>query len=182
MNITKTFYAKDRNQWRDWLSKNHDKEKDVWLIYYRKDTGKARVPYDEAVEEALCFGWIDSTLKGIDDEKFAQRFSPRSPKSNWSEPNLHRIRKLIGEGKMTDKGLALVKGLHRKKLEIPKDILVKIKGDKDTWKNFKKFPESYKRIRLAFIDGARSRPEEFRKRLNYFLKMTLQNKKFGMKI
>jgi uncharacterized protein YdeI (YjbR/CyaY-like superfamily) len=180
MKITKTFYAENRKEWRNWLEKNHDKEKDIWLIYYKKQTGKPRVPYDDAVEEALCFGWIDSTVKTIDTEKFAQRFSPRNPKSNWSEPNLYRIRKLISEDKMTPKGLELVKGLHEKKMEIPKDILKALKEDTKVWKNFDRFPEYYKRIRIAFIEGARERPEEFKKRLKYFIKMTSQNKKFGM--
>lgn len=179
MNITKTFHAKNRKEWRNWLSKNHNKEKDIWLIYYRKDSKKPRVPYEEAVEEALCFGWIDSTVKGIDSERFAQRFSPRNPKSNWSELNLHRIRNLIKQGKMTDAGLRLVNGLHEIEFIIPTDIIKALKKDKLIWKNFEKFPEHYKRIRIAFVEGARSRPEEFKKRLNYFLKMTAQNKKFG---
>lgn len=180
MNITKTFYAKNRKEWRKWLSENHDKEKDIWLIYYRKDSNKPRVPYDEAVEEALCFGWIDSTVKGIDDEKFAQRFSPRNPKSNWSQLNLHRIRNLIKQKKMTDTGLKLVDGLHENEFIIPNDILKAVKKDEIIWKNFERFPEHYKRIRIAFIEGARKRPEEFRKRLKNFLKMTKQNKRFGM--
>lgn len=107
MNITKTLYAKDRTQWRRWLEKNHDKEKEIWLVFYRKDSGKVSISYNDAVEEALCFGWIDSIEKGIDGERFAQRFTPRKPKSKWSETNKERVKKLIKEGKMTKAGLAV---------------------------------------------------------------------------
>lgn len=94
--------------WRAWLEANHQAEKGIWLIYYKKHTGKPRVPYNEAVEEALCFGWIDSTVKRIDDERYMQQFTPRKPKSNWSHSNKKRVEKLIQEGKMTNAGMRLV--------------------------------------------------------------------------
>lgn len=100
----KTLYARNRKQWRDWLSKNHDKEKEIWLVYYRKLSGKPTVTYDESVEEALCFGWIDSIEKGLDSERFAGRFTPRKPKSNWSPSNRERARRLIAQGFMTPSG------------------------------------------------------------------------------
>lgn len=109
MNIGKTFYAKNRKEWRNWLSKNHDKEKEIWLIYYKKTTDKPTISYNDAVEEALCFGWIDSIEKGIDEESFAGRFSPRKEKSNLSESNKIRIKKLIKEGKMTKGGFIKIK-------------------------------------------------------------------------
>ena len=77
MDIGKTLYVTDRKQWRSWLAKNHTKAKEIWLIYYRKSSGKKRIPYNDAVEEALCYGWIDSIMKSIDEKSFAQRFSPR---------------------------------------------------------------------------------------------------------
>ncbi len=100
----KTFYAKDRKVWRDWLFKNHDKEKEIWLVYYRKSTGKPTISYNDSVEEALCFGWIDSIEKGLDSERFMWRFTPRKPKSNWSESNRARAKRLIEENLMTDAG------------------------------------------------------------------------------
>ena len=109
MNIGKTLYVTKRQQWRSWLEKNHKIEKEIWLVYYKKSTGKPTISYNDAVEEALCFGWIDSIEKGIDEEKFAGRFTPRKMKSNLSESNILRIRKLIKEGKMTDAGLLVVK-------------------------------------------------------------------------
>ena len=178
MKISKTIYVKTRKAWRKWLEKNHDKESDIWLIYYRKAAGKPRIPYNDAVEEALCFGWIDSTSKGIDEERFAQRFSPRRAKSNWSVLNLERMKRLIKNGLMTSAGITYYPGAT--KFKIPADILKEIKKDKETWDNFQKFDESYQAIRIGFIEGARNRPEEFQKRLKYFLKMTKQNKRFGM--
>jgi uncharacterized protein YdeI (YjbR/CyaY-like superfamily) len=178
MQIGKTLYVKTRKDWREWLEKNHDKEPEIWLIYYRKAAGKPRIPYNEAVEEALCFGWIDSIEKGIDDERFAQRFSPRKPKSNWSVLNLERMKRLIKKGHMTPAGLKYYPG--ETEFKIAPDILKELKKDKQVWENFQKFPGIYQRIRIGFIEMARKRPEEFQKRLNYFLKMTKLNKKFGM--
>lgn len=100
MNITKTLFVKNRDTWRRWLEKNYDKEKEIWLIFYKKSSGKKGISYDEAVEEALCFGWIDSQDRGIDEEKFAQRFSPRNPKTPYSQTNIERLKKLIKEGKV----------------------------------------------------------------------------------
>ena len=102
MNITKTLYVTNRDDWRAWLAKNHDKKKEIWLTYYKKETGKMRIPQADAVEEALCYGWIDSTVKKIDNEQFIQRFTPRNPKSAWSDINRTRVKKLIKEGQMTD--------------------------------------------------------------------------------
>jgi uncharacterized protein YdeI (YjbR/CyaY-like superfamily) len=185
MNLGKTLYFVNRNDWRSWLAKNYNKEKEIWLIYYRKSSGKPRISYNDAVEEALCYGWIDSTLKGIDEEKFAQRFSPRRPKSKLSEMNKERIRRLIQKKKMTPTGLSIVKHLmdtpsKNLKLIIKKDILKYLKQDKKTWKNFQKFPEAYKRVRIGWIESARIHSETFNTRLRYFLKMTAMNKKYGM--
>ena len=104
----KKFYAKNRTNWRRWLSKNHDKEKEVWLIFYKKASGKPGVGYNDAVEEALCFGWIDSIVHANNDESRVQRFSPRNLKSNWSELNRERARRLIAKKLMTPAGLKLL--------------------------------------------------------------------------
>lgn len=193
MNITKTFYVKNRDQWRAWLKKYHATAKEIWLIYYNKQSGKQRIPYNDAVEEALCFRWIDSTVKKVDKNRFAQRFTPRKQMSQWSAMNKERVRRLIKQGKMTPAGLAVfdenagaltrnrtTESGKRSRLVIPPDILRALKRDKTIWKNFERFPESYKRIRIGWIEGARTRPEIFKQRLQYFLKMTAQNKKYGM--
>jgi uncharacterized protein YdeI (YjbR/CyaY-like superfamily) len=101
-----TFHPKTRQQWRQWLEKNHAKSPGIWLIYYKKSTGKAKLVYNDAVEEALCFGRIDSTLRPLDAECFRQRFTPRKPKSGWSGLNKKRIEKMLVEGLMTKAGLA----------------------------------------------------------------------------
>jgi len=181
MEISKTFYAKNRKEWRQWLRKNYKTEKDIWLIYYNKESGKPRIPYNDAVEEALCFGWIDSTAKKIDKERFAQRFSPRNPKSTYSQANKERLKKLLKQKKVIAPVRKKVAHLFSESFKIPADILKEIKKNKDAWKNFQKFSDSYIRIRIAYLDGSRRRPEEFKKRLNYFIKMTAANKLFGLK-
>ena len=180
MQITKTLYVIERDEWRAWLAKHHDTEKDIWLIYYKKQSGEPRIPYNDAVEEALCFGWIDSIVKGIDENKYAQRFSPRKNGSNWSEMNKVRMRRLIEQGRMTPAGLSKFEGDAGDSFEIPSDIIEALKQDKKTWETFEGFPESYKRIRIGFVEMARSRPDIFQQRLRYFLKMTSQGKRFGM--
>lgn len=185
MNLGKTLYFTNRTDWRAWLVKNHNKEKEIWLIYYRKSSGKPRISYNDAVEEALCYGWIDSILKKIDEEKFAQRFSPRRPKSKLSEMNKERIRQLIKQKKMTSTGITAVKNLmdtsaRNLKLIIKSDILKELKQDKKIWENFQRFPESYKRVRIGWIESARINPKIFNTRLKYFLRMTAKNKKYGM--
>jgi uncharacterized protein YdeI (YjbR/CyaY-like superfamily) len=187
MEIGKTLYVTNRLQWRKWLSKNYNKKNEIWLIYYKKASGKQRIPYDDAVEEALCYGWIDGIVKRIDEEKFAQRFSPRRKTSILSEMNKQRIRMMIEQKKMTSAGLKAVAHVFDKekdkkeKFVIPSDILKELKKNKKVWENFNKFPEHYKKIRIAYMDGYRERDmNEFKKRLNYFMKMTEKNKRFGM--
>lgn len=178
MEIGKILDVKNRKRWRSWLKENHTKEKEIWLVYYRKASGKTRIPYNDAVEEALCFGWIDNQVKNIDKERYAQRFSPRRKDSVLSEMNKERIRRLTEQGKMTKAGLEAVKEHLEKKFVIPKFILNALKKDKETWKNFQGFPESYKKIRVGWI--ANTRVSDRQRRLQYFIKMTKQNKRFGM--
>ena len=101
-------YAKDRNEWRHWLAQNYATAKEIRLVYYKLSTKKPSITYEESVEEALCFGWIDGVRNGIDEESYMMRFSPRKPKSMWSVINKERVEKLIAAGKMTEAGLKLV--------------------------------------------------------------------------
>lgn len=103
---SKLLYLTNRKEWRDWLKKHHKSEKEVWLVYYKKHTGKPRILYNDAVEEALCFGWIDSTVKRIDQDRFAQRFSLRNPKSAHSQANKERLGELVKQGQVIDKRIA----------------------------------------------------------------------------
>jgi uncharacterized protein YdeI (YjbR/CyaY-like superfamily) len=180
MNVGKTLYAKNRQEWRAWLAKNHKDAREIWLIYYKKDSGKPRIAYNDAVEEALCYGWIDSILKPIDGKKYAQRYSPRKKTSKLSDMNRERVRRLIKSGRMTKAGLAAIEHAPKQGAPFPPDILARLKKDRETWRNFQQFPASYKRIRIGWIAAARHRRTTFDQRLNYFLKMTKQNKRFGM--
>lgn len=103
-----TFYPKSRNEWREWLQNNHHLKQSVWLIYYKKKSKIPTIAYGEAVEEALCFGWIDSKAKPIDEEKFMQFFSKRKEKSVWSKVNKEKVERLIQEGLMTEAGFAII--------------------------------------------------------------------------
>src|SRR4030042_6007707 len=118
MEIKNKLYVTNRKDWRKWLAKNHKKQNEIWLIYYRKETGKSRIPYDDAVLEALCYGWIDSTVKKINAERFAQRFSPRRPTSVLSQMNKERIRELIKEKKMTKWGLEAIAHVFNPKTDV----------------------------------------------------------------
>src|SRR3954463_13527471 len=101
-----TLHPTTRAAWRAWLAANHDRETEIWLVYNKRHTGEPRVEYDDAVEEALCFGWIDSIVRTIDADRHAQKFTPRKAKSKWSEFNKERFARLVREGKMTAAGLA----------------------------------------------------------------------------
>jgi len=179
MELGITLNVTDRKAWRKWLKEHYKSENEIWLIYFKKGSGKDRILYNDAVEEALCFGWIDSTVKSIDEKRFAQRFSPRKPKSKISPANKERLRKLIKQGKVAKDIFVSLGDLSEEKFVIKRDILEAIKANKGAWKNFQKFSAAYKRIRIGFIEGARKRPEEFKKRLAYFVKMTEKGKIYG---
>jgi len=177
--ITQTLHVTDPKEWRKWLKAHYKTEKEIWLVYYKKETGKPRIEYNDAVEQALCFGWIDSTVRSLDKERTVQRFSPRKPKSTYSQANIERLRHLVEQGKVVNEVVESLGDTLEREFVFPADILEAIKADKQAWKNYQNFSEPYKRIRVAFIEGARKRPEEFKKRLNYFIKMSRENKLIG---
>lgn len=179
MEITKTLHVTRRQDWRKWLRKHHKTANEIWLVYYKKETGKPRIAYNDAVEEALCFGWIDSTVKSLDEKRTVQRFSPRKPTSKYSQANKERLRRLVKQRKVIKDVRETLTGLLDEKFEIPEDILKEIKANEQAWTNFQKFSDTYKRIRISFIDGARKRPAEFKKRLAYFIRMSEKNKQYG---
>ncbi len=179
MEISQTLYVSSKRDWRAWLKKNYKTEKEIWLVYYKKATGRPRIEYNDSVEEALCFGWIDSIVKTLDKERTVQRFSPRKPNAKYSQANIERLRALIAKKKVVKEVRDSLGNILTTKFEIPADILKAIKANKAAWKNFQKFSASYKRIRIAYIDGARKRPEEFKKRLKYFIEVTEKNKTIG---
>jgi len=169
-----------RAEWRAWLRRHYKSATVVWLVFHKKHTGRPRVAYNDAVEEALAFGWIDSTAHRLDEDRYAQRFSPRRPGSSYSESNLARLRAMAAKGKIVPEVLEKVQPLLAKKpVVVPVDILTALKADRETWKNFRAYSDSYQRIRIGYIEGARNRPDEFAKRLRNFLKMTKENRIIG---
>jgi uncharacterized protein YdeI (YjbR/CyaY-like superfamily) len=171
-----TKYFVDRKQWRKWLETNFEKEEDIWLEYPLKKTGKKRIFYNDAVEEALCFGWIDSTVKSLNDETAIQRFCRRRKKTTFSQPNIERLNWLFERNLIHFSIKDEVRNILQQEFIFPEDIFKKLKSEKAVWENFRNFSEPYKRIRIAYIDSARKRPEEFDKRLNNFIKKTKENK------
>jgi len=169
-----------RPEWRNWLRRHHNTAREIWLVFYKKHTGRQRVSYNDAVEEALAFGWIDSTVRKLDADRFAQRFTPRNPGSPYSEANLARLRRMAAQHKVIPEVLEKVRPLLTEKPPvIPADILAALKEDPGTCRNFRDFSDSYKRIRVGYIEGARDRPDEFAKRLRHFLRMTKTNRIIG---
>jgi uncharacterized protein YdeI (YjbR/CyaY-like superfamily) len=108
MDSSETLYVVSRDAWRGWLADHHAQKQEVWLIFYKKASGKPSISYDEAVEEAICYGWIDSQIKSMDQERFARRFTPRREDSEWSVYNRQRALKMLRAGRMTKAGTALL--------------------------------------------------------------------------
>src|SRR5829696_2509092 len=132
----KTIYISDRKKWRQWLRQHYKTEKEIWLVYYKKGSGKPRIAYNDAVEEALCFGWIDSTVRSIDETRFAQRFSPRKPNSKYSPANKERLRSLLKKKKVIKEVRDSLGDILEEKFVVPDDILDEIKSNKQAWKHF----------------------------------------------
>ena len=108
MDITETLYVASREEWRAWLAEHHPGKREIWLECYKKGTGQPSIPYDDSVEEAICFGWVDGMPKSIDERAYALRFTPRRKKSNWSESNVSRVAKMLEQRRMTGAGLAMI--------------------------------------------------------------------------
>ncbi len=172
--LTKYFIT--RSEWRNWLESNFDKREEVWLIYPKKSTGKPRIEYNTAVEEALCFGWIDSIIRSFDADHTMQRFTPRRKKSSFSQPNIERLKWLFDQKKIHVSVQESTIEIINQKFVFPSDILKEIKKNSEAWKNYQHFSEPYKRIRIAYIESARKRPEEFNKRISNFIAKTADNK------
>lgn len=176
MDKSKIFYAKTREEWRKWLEKNFREEKEIWFVFPTKASGECGVSYNDAVEEALCFGWIDSTAGYLDEFHGIRRFTPRRAGSPYSRPNIERLIWLDERGMIHPSIRESVVELIVAPYVFPQDILEEIRADEVAWRNYEKFSNPYKRIRIAYIDAARKRPEEFKKRLESFIKKTHDGK------
>lgn len=184
LEITEVFYPQNRAEWRTWLEEHHNSKTEIWLRRFKKATNKPSISYDDLVEECLCFGWIDSVIKKLDEESNVQRITPRRKKKTFlSELNRQRVWKLQRAGLMTPAGVALIKdqiGTPDDPFEVPDWITEQLKEDVEVWGNFQNFPYLYQRLKIGWIKecGDRRR-EEAQRRLNYLIKMSHQNKMYG---
>ena len=181
---------KNRDEWRKWLEKSHITEKGIWLIHYKKGSNKKSVSHIEAVEEALCFGWIDSKLKSIDEERFILRYTPRKGKSVWSKINKDAAKKMILLGKMTYEGLEKIniakkQGLwdsaytNLKKERLPTDLKKALLSNNEAWNNFKNFANSYRNMYIGWVNNAKTDLTR-KNRIDEVVKRSSQNKKPGI--
>jgi uncharacterized protein YdeI (YjbR/CyaY-like superfamily) len=177
MEITDTIKPKDRNAWREWLEKHHKTLTEIWLLSEDRPE-KSTVKYLDAVEEAICFGWIDGIQKRFSTHELAQRFTPRKQRSNWTELNKERARRLIRLELMTEAGAATLPDLNTKFI-IAEDIIEILKAKPDAWSNFLEFPDLYHRVRIGYIEEMRKNQNEFDRRLQNFVNKTADNKMFG---
>jgi uncharacterized protein YdeI (YjbR/CyaY-like superfamily) len=192
MKITDTFHAADRSEWRDWLIANHSAQTEVWLIFYKKEKGKPQISYNESVEEALCFGWIDSIIQNIDSEKYVRKFTPRKKGSRWSTLNKKRVAAMIQAEKMTDAGRAVLdftdtddeyeRTAERAKKNVtpPPFLERRLKQNRKAWEYFQSLAPSYRRNYIGWITSAKT--EETReKRIAEAITLLAKNEKLGMK-
>ena len=187
----KQVYVKNRNEWRDWLRQYHDKSTGIWLVFYKKHTGKPTLAYDEAVEEALCFGWIDSIIKKIDDERYVRKLTPRNADSRWSDLNKKRIAKLKQQELMTPTGNTMVKEAKasgfwdkpdRPQLspEIPKELESALAKNKKARSFFDQLAPSYRKQYIGWIAFAK-RQETKERRVKEAVVLLERGEKLGMK-
>ncbi|MBS1687221.1 MAG: YdeI/OmpD-associated family protein [Bacteroidetes bacterium] len=161
----KEYYAKDRAAWRKWLEKNHNKEEGIWLIYYKSGSDKTRIAYPEAVKEAICFGWIDSTIRPIDDEKYKQLFMPRKEKSGWSQLNKQYVEELTELGLMTEAGIEKIEQAkhhgtwskldHIETFTVPEDLEKELKKSKTAQQYFEGLGKTNKKYLLHWLSTAK---------------------------
>lgn len=170
-----TYYPKSKAEWRKWLEEYHESEQSIWLIYYKSSTKKPTLTWSDAVDEALCFGWIDSTKKTIDDERYMQYFSKRKPKSNWSKINKDKVTQLIADNQMTKVGFESIETAKQngswtllddvEALVVPEDLKNELAKDQTATSYFDNLSKSSKKILLHWVHSAK-RPETRQKRIS----------------
>ena len=187
---TNALVFKNRNEWHSWLEKNHTTSNEVWLIHYKKSIGKKNLNHFDAVEEALCFGWIDSKLKKLDEEKFILKYSPRKSKSVWSKINKENAEKMISLGKMTQAGLDKIEEAKKQgfwdtaytnlvKERLPSDLKKALIVNKTAWNNFQNYANSYRNMYIGWVKNAKTK-ETRKKRISQVVKNSLDNIKPGI--
>lgn len=178
MEINHIVRFEDRQAFREWLHEHADDTAYCWVILRRKTSGDGLL-YLDAVEEALCFGWIDGIAKKTEAGEFAQRFSPRRKNSNWTELNKERVRRLIRLGMMQERGLTVLPDMSDTSFVIDEAIVRRLKSEPDVYRNFQAFPELYRRIRIDTIQSVRKDQALYEKRLDKLIEQTRANRLYG---
>lgn len=183
-------YFKTRQEWHNWLDENHKKADGIWFVFYKKNSGKPTVAYNDAVEVALCFGWIDGKIKSVNEEYYIQWFTPRRPGSRWSKLNVSRVQKLITENRMMPSGLtAFEKAKDKPELiyeiktddipSVPDDLLAALRDNTAAYDNFVNFPPSSRRLYIFWLNDAK-RPQTRIDRITKIVERSQKNIKAGM--
>ena len=181
-----TVEVADRPAWRNWLAEHHEDVSEIWLVFYKRHTGIQLVSYDEAVEEALCFGWIDSLIRRLDDDRYARKFTPRKANSKWSEINRRRYADLKARGLLAKPGLdrpptsGSAYAPRPSATDVPAYMEERLKTDPQAWRFFQQLAPSYRRSYIGWIDSAK-RPQTREKRLSEALERLAAGKKLGLK-
>jgi uncharacterized protein YdeI (YjbR/CyaY-like superfamily) len=183
---TKITFFPTQSHLRKWFEKNHKKANELWVGYYKKNTGKPSITWQESVDEALCFGWIDGIRKSINEESYKIRFTPRRKGSNWSAVNIKRIKELIKLGLVKPAGLEVFKNrdakkdeqysFEQQKVELPKTFEKKIKANSKVWEYFIKLPPYAKRLSTWWVISAK-REETKLKRLDILIQCSEEGRK-----
>jgi uncharacterized protein YdeI (YjbR/CyaY-like superfamily) len=180
-------FFRDRRAWRTWLEKNHATHAGFWMVYYKNHTGKKGIDYDAAVEEALCFGWIDSLIHRVDDARYARKFTPRTNAAHWSAINLERVKRMKAAGLMKPAGLArLGKGvkayvpLMQRELDIPKELQRALARNVRARTNFERLAPGYRRHYIGWIATAK-KDETRARRVRQAISLLAANRKLGLK-
>ena len=179
MEIGETLYVVERGEWRGWLEANFESAGEIWLVYPNKGSGEGRILYNDAVEEALCFGWIDSIIKKLDPLHAVQRFSPRKPRSGYSQQNKERLRWLAERGLLHPSVRESVEDVLTEEYVFPPDILEAIRANEAAWRHFQGCSPAYQRIRVAYVDVGRARPEVFASRLENLIRASEKGRQIG---
>ncbi|WP_276249148.1 YdeI family protein [Haladaptatus sp. YSMS36] len=178
------FFA-SRNEFRAWLEAHHDTATELWVGYYKVDAERSGIEYGESVEEALCFGWIDGLVKGIDDETYTRRFTPRNPDSKWSKANTERVEAMIEAEKMTSAGMELVKAAKESgewaaayrladDHEIPAELEAALRENETAWENFQNFSNTDQHAFIAAVEEAKT-DETRQKRIERTVQLAAQD-------
>ena len=185
----KTLLVRTLDQWRDWLAKHHASESEVWLIFHKRNTGAAAIDYKDALDEALCFGWVDSLVKRLDDRRYARKFTPRRPDSRWSAVNRKRYAELEAEGRLKPSGVERPPtkrgyGPRPQRLALPSKlpayIQAALKSNPTALRHFEALAPSHRRRYFAWIESAK-REETKLRRLEEAIRLLASGKVLGLK-